>query len=318
MSDLFKQHQSETKIHEQLHQTSTTIINPRDYCYLCHTPPLIPPQHFNSFWNWYVSYSAKSYSSKTIEYFDQIVKGILEKPLQIDLKAVTSFIFSIVYTQVPGDLKLLQTSIIHTLKTQVSIRKNFIQPPPVTISAATSSLASLTPTQPINNKTTSTTPTMSITDQQLKELLKKVTDGFKETAQSLKVENHIFPIEHFYGKATEDPMEWLASFNRAATANNWTNNRRLQIAPGYLKGVAAQWFDDATINYWNNNTYPLASFEPLFIKRFTTLENKSKWHYELHNLQQEKNERVDEYSVRFKRLVAKVDPTNVFPDEYKI
>ena len=240
MSDLFKQHQSETKIHEQLHQTSTTIINPRDYCYLCHTPPLNPPQHFNSFWNWYVSYSAKSYSSKTIEYFDQIVKGILEKPLRIDLKAVTSFIFSIVYIQVPGDLKLLQTSIIHTLKTQVSIRKNFIQPSPVTISAATSSLAPLTPTQPINNpKTTSTTTTMSMTDQQLKELLKKVTDGFKETAQSLKVENHIFPIESFHGKATEDPMEWLASFNRAATANNWTSNRKLQIAPGYLKGVAA-------------------------------------------------------------------------------
>ncbi|CAG8798800.1 15783_t:CDS:2, partial [Dentiscutata erythropus] len=41
---------------------------------------------------------------------------------------------------------------------------------------------------------------MVLTREQLKELLKKVTDGFKETAQSIKSETHVFPIELFYGK----------------------------------------------------------------------------------------------------------------------
>ncbi|CAG8819330.1 23102_t:CDS:1, partial [Dentiscutata erythropus] len=44
--------------------------------------------------------------------------------------------------------------------------------------------------------------------------------------------------------------------------------------------------------------------------------NKNKWHYELHNIRQGKDERVDEYFARFKRLLAKVDPEKVLPEEY--
>ncbi|RHZ83560.1 hypothetical protein Glove_91g117 [Diversispora epigaea] len=309
-NELLEQHQYDTRVHEQKHKNSSTVLELQEYCNLCFSSPLNPPQHFSHFWNWYISYSAKSYSSKTIEYFNKIIKGLLEKPPKIDIDVIREFIFSFTYIKVPGDFTTIQNAIIKTLKTQISTRRKPVTTLPSNIiSTITSTLNPLTPTE--------SETTMSLSADQLKEILKKVTDGFKETAQTIKAETHVFPIGPFYGKATEDPVEWIASFNRAANANNWTSNRKLQIAPGYLKGVAAHWCDDSTITYWDNNSYPDRSFVSLFTKRFTTLENKNKWHYELHNIKQEKNERVDEYSVQFQKLAKKVDPTDAIPDDYK-
>jgi hypothetical protein len=313
-TELLEQHQYLTKAHEQKHKNSSTVLDLQDYCNLCHSPPLNPPQHFNIFWNWYVSYSVKSYSSKTIEYFNKIVQGLLEHPLRINIEIIEKFIFSFIYTKTPGNFIALQNAIIKTLKLQTSTRRKPIGIPPINISTATSSLTPLTPI--ITPEITMSAPTL--TADQLKDILKKVTEGFKETAQTLRSETHVFPIEPFHGKINEDPVEWIANFERAANANNWSSTRKLQIAPGYLKRVAAQWCDDNTFTYWKSDNNADRSFTHLFLKRFSTLENRNKWHYELHNIKQEKNERVDEYSARFKKLLAKVDPADALPADYKI
>src|SRR3954467_853545 len=109
-TELLEQHQYLTKAHEQKHKNSSTVLDLQDYCNLCHSPPLNPPQHFNIFWNWYVSYSAKSYSSKTIEYFNKIVQGLLEHSLRINIEIIEKFIFSFIYTKTPGNFIALQNA----------------------------------------------------------------------------------------------------------------------------------------------------------------------------------------------------------------
>ena len=68
--ELLEQHQYETRQHEQKHQKFITVTEQKDYCSLCYISPLQPPEYFKTFWIWYTSYSAKSYSSQTIEYAD--------------------------------------------------------------------------------------------------------------------------------------------------------------------------------------------------------------------------------------------------------
>ncbi|CAG8795659.1 26535_t:CDS:2, partial [Dentiscutata erythropus] len=229
-TELLEKHQYETRQHEQKHHLSSTVTEQKDYCSLCYTPPLQLAEYFKLFWIWYTSYSAKFYLSKTIEYTDKLVTELWGEERTNILTAITNLIFSIVYSKISRRFQEIPTSI--------SALTNTLQP--FTSTSGT--------TLPLTSSNT-TESNMTLTGDQLKELLKKVTDGFKETAQSIKSETH-------------------------------------------------------------------RSFEPLFLKRFTTLENKNKWHYELYNIRQEQNKRVDKYSARFKRLLAKVDPAKVLPEEY--
>ncbi|CAG8637731.1 8634_t:CDS:2, partial [Gigaspora rosea] len=54
----------------------------------------------------------------------------------------------------------------------------------------------------------------------------------------------------------EDPIEWFDDFERTAEANNWNGDRRLQIASGYLKEVAADWYKEKKnkIAYWKTES----------------------------------------------------------------
>lgn len=44
-------------------------------------------------------------------------------------------------------------------------------------------------------------------------------------------------------------------FKKAALANNWKNNQKIEIASGYLLGTASYWYDDVkgTITSWSDN-----------------------------------------------------------------
>src|SRR5439155_24309238 len=92
---------------------------------------------------------------------------------------------------------------------------------------------------------------------QLKNLLTALLgpDGLdiKKTETDRK-ELSIVKVEPFYGKETEDPYEWLESFEQAALANQWTRNRRVEIAPGYLRDAARDWYlsNRNELNYWSD------------------------------------------------------------------
>ena len=51
------------------------------------------------------------------------------------------------------------------------------------------------------------------------------------------------PIK-FFGEPGEDIEKWLKSFDRVATANNWSERRQCDILPAYLRDKAAEHFDE--------------------------------------------------------------------------
>jgi len=53
-------------------------------------------------------------------------------------------------------------------------------------------------------------------------------------------EKNVTKVEFFHGRNDEDPVEWLANFEKAAAMNNWhTEPRKKVIAASYLRDTAA-------------------------------------------------------------------------------
>src|SRR5436305_5300630 len=85
----------------------------------------------------------------------------------------------------------------------------------------------------------------NMNEDQIKTLLTTLLgpDGLdiKKAGKDRK-ELSIVKVEPFYGKETEDPYEWLEAFEQAALANQWTRGRRVEIAQGYLRDAARNWY----------------------------------------------------------------------------
>jgi len=54
-------------------------------------------------------------------------------------------------------------------------------------------------------------------------------------------EKSLFKIVPFKGDGTEDPVDWINEFERAAVANGWSEARKLAIAQAYMKDNAEDW-----------------------------------------------------------------------------
>ena len=63
----------------------------------------------------------------------------------------------------------------------------------------------------------------------------------------------VVKIDPYYGDE-QDPISWIEDFEKAATANNYTDARKLQIVAAHLKGTAATWFYDRQQNVTTNPT----------------------------------------------------------------
>lgn len=131
--------------------------------------------------------------------------------------------------------------------------------------------------------------------------------------------NHV-PVKYFAGREDEDPVEWMEEFERAATANNWTNGRKLRIAPGYLTNLAADWYHEnqEDIEQWRDDNDVQHSFYHAMISFFSTPEKRHRWQQELYELIQQDDERVDTYAAKFKRLLSRVDPEERIPGDYVV
>ncbi|CAG8796848.1 29262_t:CDS:2, partial [Gigaspora margarita] len=81
-------------------------------------------------------------------------------------------------------------------------------------------------------------------------------------------------------------------------ANNWNRDCRLQIALGYLKEVAADWYKES-----KNEVEKNKSFYHLRVDQFVPLEKQYHWQLELNSLTQQKHKRVNTYTTKFKRLL---------------
>ena len=82
---------------------------------------------------------------------------------------------------------------------------------------------------------------------------------------------------------------------------------------GYFKGAAADWAMAATANGANNQITTWAgnnntSLAPRMKAKFASETKQNKWYQELMTTRQTPTESVDDYSLRFKRLLRKVNP----------
>ena len=138
-------------------------------------------------------------------------------------------------------------------------------------------------------------------------------------AAPLPRELSLVKIEPFKGYKNKDPHEWIKLFNHAFIANNWPNNRKIQIAAGFLKDAALDWFtaNVENIGQWHQNNAN-NNFDDLFIARFSPETKQNQWYYELMTIRQTAGEKVEEYSRRFKRLLRKVNTNNLVPAQLQV
>ena len=130
-------------------------------------------------------------------------------------------------------------------------------------------------------------------------------ENFIKRLNMEKVEN-IAEVQEFSGRDDEDPVEWIRKFNRTADANNWKNEKKIAIAATRLKGIALEWYEreKKNIQQWHNHENG-NSFEEKFVKELTTETKRRKWMQEILEIKQGKEETVNMYEIRFKRLVKK-------------
>ncbi|HVI20426.1 MAG TPA: hypothetical protein VM660_00015, partial [Bacillus sp. (in: firmicutes)] len=130
---------------------------------------------------------------------------------------------------------------------------------------------------------------------------------------NVRPEGSVIKIEPFHGKKTEDPVSWLAAFNRAKTTNQWRDDRRVDIAAGYLRGEAAEWFEGVKTDigvHWTAGANGGNNFTDKFNAQFNTDQRKNEWFHELLTLRQNEDETVDTYAAKFIKLAKRAGVTD--------
>jgi hypothetical protein len=145
------------------------------------------------------------------------------------------------------------------------------------------------------------TEPMLATAKAIKQLAKALDKGGKG-------EKNLIKIDAFKGDGSQDPIDWLDEFDRAAKANHWSSERQLELAKAYMKGIAEEWvkiYNNDTLTAYDDEQAAETSFKKLFKDRFSTARQKAKWQQQFFDLKQG-SDTVDAYIAKFKRLNEKV------------
>ncbi|RIA94317.1 hypothetical protein C1645_818239, partial [Glomus cerebriforme] len=134
---------------------------------------------------------------------------------------------------------------------------------------------------------------MSLNKDQFKNLMAQMTRSFEQSTRSI--------LDTFKNTGEDEEFsstQWIQQFMAAAQANNWSKNRYISIAGGYLKDSAFDWYieNEESFEDWRNPD----NF------------------YEFNTIQQKPHEKVDTYTHRFRNLLIKFDPDVKLPEEYQI
>lgn len=148
--------------------------------------------------------------------------------------------------------------------------------------------------------------------------------NLNQTMQQMRIqtgmrETHLIPLPTF-GGGEQDPLAWLHSFHDACIANNMVEERRFDLLPVYLKGIAHTWWREVghRITLWDNMTQQNRSFTHCFRRKWCTPHQKSRWMNQLRNRIQKPGETVDEYWDAITALYYRVDPNDNYPVEDKL
>ena len=121
-------------------------------------------------------------------------------------------------------------------------------------------------------------------------------------------------LSEYHGKSREDVIAWCEEVERIVIANNWKDAWVHMIVTAYLKGAAADYYEEESANIigWSERN-AINNLKDLLIVWFTSDSTKDIWYGDYLNCRQGIMELVEKYSNRFKKLNKKVDPNNETP-----
>jgi hypothetical protein len=345
LSDLFEQQQQVSIYHIAEHHSNTTNLTTTDHsCHICYPPPQYLPPAFQNFWNWINTYwHAISYTSYTVQALPVFCQAFQQdtnnyKGHQVVL-LLRDLLFSIRYSQRPDPITDLvfylfnftyrtnkfdnpvTPEIINQLDQQVQNARqnnpnfnNFLNNPSANNNPPNNQQPNPPNNQPNNQNNLPMADEAAITAA--------LTAVFGQNAGNLMGRgSNIAKVEPFYGKEDEDPIEWLAIFEKAAATNGWTTAaRKKAVVAAYLRGAASDWFDTNSTTMgdnWDSRNNNTANFTDMFKTYFANDTRKNKWYQELLTLRQGSNEKVDDYATKFQRLLNRVDTGNAIPVDQK-
>ena len=296
---------AERRQHSRDHQAG--LINREShnracYCSVCYPNPPTVSNQFTTFWTWisreHGANKSNGYTKSAFESFSTLITT--PDTTLTDLAQLTIFLLqSIRFTNL--DTPIVELSFyFHRLfiatngyrnpvTTQLlnQARRRYLFPSPTSVSNPTSPV--YTPTSsPVNTPPRVNTPPLVtpppvnpnplITMATGAEMTALFNGIFGATGENVRPEGNVLKVEPFYGKKTEDPVTWLAAFNRAITTNQWKDNRRVAIASGYLRGEAAEWFEGKKADigvHWAIGENGEDNFTRQFELRFLTEQRRN-------------------------------------------
>ncbi|KAK8756110.1 hypothetical protein V5799_001188 [Amblyomma americanum] len=115
----------------------------------------------------------------------------------------------------------------------------------------------------------------------------------------------------FHGDRFEDVEDWLASFDRVASFNEWDGERKLRNVYFALQDSAKTWFEnhEASFTTWE-------AFRRELLATFTSSERKEKAEIVLRSRSQQPNEGVAMFIEDMTQLFNRADPA--MPEAQKV
>ena len=269
------------------------------YCRACYPDTPVTSERFTNFWTWInQNHYARSYNGYTKAAFETFNTIILDPTSQlIDLShAAICIIQSIRFTRTTTPI----IELCYYFHALFDLTHGYRDPP-------TPDFCNQVHQRYLNF---GTPVNMAATGADITAALQGV---FGQNGNNVRAEGSVVKIEIFQGKKTEDPVSWLAAFNRATDTNKWADDRRVKIAAGFLRGEAAEWFDGKRNDigdHWTANTNGGNNFTDLYNAQYVTEQRKNEWFYKLMNLRQKDDETVDSFAAKYLKLIKRADITD--------
>src|SRR6185437_7541510 len=130
----------------------------------------------------------------------------------------------------------------------------------------------------------------------------------------------LLQIAPFYGNGTQDPLTWMANFEKAAVANKWNSRKKRDVLPAFLRDNADEWqqtfypANAATNNADNDWT----TVKNGFTTQFCNQRWHNKWIKELEELKQMPDESIDTYYSRYRRIIQRVETSTNLTNDQKL
>ena len=109
-------------------------------------------------------------------------------------------------------------------------------------------------------------------------------------------------LEIFDGNPAVDALNWLDSFSRIASINDWTAENKLNALPLYLSGIAQAWF----LSLREDQQKYLTQIHAAFKERFASGPQNWIISQQLATRKQVQGERIDDYIADVTRLCKRL------------